>query len=65
VQLLDGGVAVRRFVHLVAGLGQAARQPAAQRVVIVSDENSAHNVLLEFGYLVIWLSGDWFVGVAK
>ncbi len=42
VQLLDGGVAVRGFVDVVTGLGQAAGQAAAQRIVIVGDENATH-----------------------
>ena len=45
VQPLDGGVAVRRLFDFVSGLGQAADQPAAQRVVIVGDENSTHRSL--------------------
>ena len=42
VQPLDGGVAVRGFFDLVSGFGQAPGEPAAERVVIVGDENSSH-----------------------
>ena len=42
VQLLDGGVAVRRLVDVVAGVGQRADEPAAQRIVIVGYENPTH-----------------------
>ena len=30
VQLLDGGVAVRRFLDVVAGLGNRLREPATE-----------------------------------
>jgi hypothetical protein len=43
VQLLDGGVAVRRLFDVVPGLGEAAGKAAAQRIVIVGDENSTHS----------------------
>ena len=42
VQPLDGGVAVRRFFDFVPGFRQPAGEPAAQRVVIVGDQNSTH-----------------------
>jgi len=42
VELLDRGVAVGRFVHVVPGLGQRAEEAAPERVVIVSDENATH-----------------------
>ena len=42
VQPLDGGVAVRGFVHLVPGFGEAADQAPPERVVIVGNQNSSH-----------------------
>src|ERR1051325_1876282 len=44
VQLLDGGIAVWRFLDLVSGLGDRLPEPAAQGIVIVSNENAAHTV---------------------
>src|SRR6185436_10725154 len=44
VQALDGGVAVRRFLYLVSCVGKPSYQPAAQRVVIVCNQNAAHLV---------------------
>src|SRR5207237_6402004 len=40
VQPLDGGVAVRGFFDFVSRFGKTARQPAAERVVIVGNQNS-------------------------
>ena len=40
-----------------SGLGQAPRQPAAERVVIVGDENSTHtdlSLIWSSSHLVIW-----------
>ena len=37
VQPLDRGVAVRRLLDLVTGIGQPADQAAAQRIVIIGD----------------------------
>ena len=51
VQPLDGGVAVRRFLDLVPGFGQPAHQPAAQRIVIVGNQNSTHDPSLASFYL--------------
>ena len=45
VQLLDGGVAVRGLVDVVTGFGQTAGQAAAQRIVVVGDENATHACL--------------------
>ncbi len=42
VEALDGHVAIRRFLDFVSGLRQPADQPAAQRIVIVSYQNSTH-----------------------
>src|SRR4029077_11642856 len=42
VQALDRRVAVRSFLDLVARLGQPARQPAPERVVIIGNENATH-----------------------
>ena len=42
VQLLDGGVAVRRLLDVVAGFGHRLRQAAAERVVVVGDQNPSH-----------------------
>ena len=42
VQPLERGVAVGGLVDVVARVGERAREPAAQRVVIVGDENAAH-----------------------
>src|SRR4030095_2956476 len=42
VQLLDGGVAVRRLLDVVAGFRHSLSQAAAQRIVIVGDQNPSH-----------------------
>ena len=44
MQLLDGRVAVRRFVDFVTVLGERLRQRAAQRLVVVGDQNPSHSV---------------------
>ena len=44
VQALDGGVDVRCFFDVVAGFGQAALQTAPERVVIVRNQYSPHNL---------------------
>ena len=49
VQTLDRGVAVRRLFDFVAGLGQAADEPAAERIVIISDKNTTHKLVLAVG----------------
>ena len=46
VQTLDRGVAVRRLLDFVPGVGQPADQPAAQRIVIIGNEYAAHRYLL-------------------
>ena len=42
VQPLDRRISVRRFFDIVAGIGEATHEAPSKRVVIVSDENSAH-----------------------
>ena len=44
VQALDGGIAVRGFVHFVSCLRQAAGKPAAQGIVVICNEYPRHDV---------------------
>src|SRR5689334_5227225 len=48
VELLDGGVAIRRFLDLVPRFGNRLRESAAERVVVVCDQYAAHFVLFYF-----------------
>ena len=42
VQLLDGGIAIRRLFDVVRGLPERLRETASQGVVIVSDKDPSH-----------------------
>jgi hypothetical protein len=45
VELLDGDIAVRRLVHVVAGVRQRADDTAPQRIVVVCNKNPSHVIL--------------------
>jgi hypothetical protein len=45
VKLLDGSVAVRRLLDVVAGFGHRLCQAAAQRIVVVGNQNPSHTAI--------------------